>query len=445
MSLIQNYLYGWNELEPSLLACIAMRKSVLLIGKHGSGKTSFMRFVSAAMSRDGQPAEVKEVDATTLDKQFKMTKYAMDKENLISMVGIPNAEKMKEGEITYATHQRSVFNADAILLDEITRASKENQNMVLEILEERTVFGLPLKYQFAVATANDETYKGAMKLDAALLDRFYVVLPVPDAGTDQARFGPEELQKIIELNLGGRKKDLAKSDQALVKAMEDIRSTCNELWTKTDKDGNTYLRDNVIEFAAKFLSQVITNMAELNKSRKADKFFMSLRQIGDHFSRLVMATAAYFKAVKDDPEYLQNGAWEAIKYSLCTKICFPEDKLRVIFEGLKDLLTDGDALIGKLKIDMATGSIESRIKTLTKYGEIVVKNFELDEIVNCVGNVIQEIDVKKPEDMRHLGDLVEAIEDHSLPENCLYAARMKQWRFAADPETKLVMQVLAVS
>jgi len=88
MSIINNYLYGWQELEPTLLACIALNQNMLLIGKHGVGKSAFMKFVANAIA-NGQK-----------DK-FNAIKYSMDKENLISMVGIPNIEALKKGRIEY--------------------------------------------------------------------------------------------------------------------------------------------------------------------------------------------------------------------------------------------------------------------------------------------------------------------------------------------------------
>ncbi|NIT99798.1 MAG: hypothetical protein GWN01_02275, partial [Nitrosopumilaceae archaeon] len=82
--IIPRYLHGWDELEPTIIGSIAQGMSILLLGKHGCGKTSFGRFVSEALSNG---------------EELKLIKYSMDKENLISMVGIPNADALKQGKI----------------------------------------------------------------------------------------------------------------------------------------------------------------------------------------------------------------------------------------------------------------------------------------------------------------------------------------------------------
>ncbi len=434
MSIINNYLYGWQELEPTLLACIALNQNMLLIGKHGVGKSAFMKFVANAIA-NGQK------------EKFNAIKYSMDKENLISMVGIPNIEALKKGRIEYATHQRSIFNADVAMFDEITRASKENQNMVLEIFEEGSVFGIPLdRLKLRIATANDETYKGAMKLDAALLDRFYVVLPIPDAGTTESVFGPEEFEEIIWLNLGKREKNMAESDKILSSTIKKIKKANQDLWTQKDSKGEHSIRDNVIEFSAKYLSQVHMNMCELNKGKKSDKFYISLRQIGDHFPRLIMSLAAYYKEIRNDPDYLQSGALEAIKYSLSTKLQIKMETLNGIFANLKDLLTDGEAIVGKLKVSLTAGSVKSRVEMIIKHADIIKEHFEFDEIVNSIGTVIQDINVSsdgKPVHIEELIRLESCLRTTKLAEPCYWAAKMKIWRFGSDPRRGILQKVMS--
>ena len=295
MSLIDKFIYGWSDLEPIFLASIATKHNVLLMGRHGIGKSACMQFIGQAMSDENE--------------KLNVIKYSTDKENLISMVGIPNAEELKKGRIVYATHDRSIFNADIALMDEITRASKETQNMILEILQENTVFGQPLKkLKFVVATANDETYKGAMRLDAALLDRFACVLPVPDLGSDQSRWGSDEIEEIIRLNLFDREVSFNDSSKELRKVVMGIKEETEKLWQQKNKNNETELADNVIDFTAKFFTQLLASLGELNKNKKSDKFYISIRQVAQHFPLLTMATASYFKIVKDDTDYLKSGA-----------------------------------------------------------------------------------------------------------------------------------------
>ncbi|MHA2216926.1 MAG: AAA family ATPase [Candidatus Hodarchaeales archaeon] len=406
MSIIGKYLYGWDHLEPILVACIAKNQNLLMLGRHGCGKSDFMRFVSAAMSNGNL---------------FKFTKYAMDKENLISMVGIPNGKALAEGRIEYATHQRSVFNADALLMDELTRALKDNQNLVLEILEEKTVFGMPLKYQFAIATANDETYKGAMKLDDALYDRFWAVIRVPTVGN--ANYGPEEFAEIMKLNLGGRD-DLTEANRELREAVEAVREEYNNIWTKVDDKGQTYVKNNIIEFASKFLARVDGYMRKKNDKSKTDKQELSFRQIGQQFCRMIASVGAYFRAVKGDPEYLQTAALEVIKWSIATKYIIDIKQLIPFYDNLKTLLTDGDVLMAKVRVGLSEGSVKSRLDCLDKHSHIIKDRLKLDEKVSLIGNILQEVegDDDQAGDLMRLHDI---LEQREICPQCLGSTKIK--------------------
>jgi len=412
MSIISNYLYGWNHLEPVLIGTLSQGMNVLMLGSHGCGKSLFSKFVSLAVGENKD--------------NFKFIKYSMDKENLLSMVGCPNPESMKQGRITYATHERSIFNADVVMLDELTRASKENQNMVLEMLEERTIFGMPLKYQFAIATANEDTYRGAYKLDAALLDRFVVVLPVPSVESRENLLGAEEIREMIKLNQGFRESHIDDTNKSLVDTMTKVRQTYKELWF------NDKIRENVNDFAAKFFSSLLVNMREHNKSgvSKDGQIKISFRQISNHFVPLTFAISSYYKAIKDDIDYLQNGAWEAIKYSISTKLGFPADKLRPHFDQLKDLLIDGDSLLTKVSIAVTTGSLQSRVTAFEKYASVIKEQFEYADKTNIIGGMLAEVREDNNEDTIEIIKLSDILEQDKINEQGEYMIKLRLFNSA---------------
>jgi MoxR-like ATPase len=333
-TLIHKYLYGWDHLEPALLGCLAQGYNVLLLGSHGNGKTSFTKYVSDAFSNG---------------KDFKLGKYVMDKESVLTMVGALSPVALREGRMEFTQHERSVFNMDALLLDEITRARDEQQNMVLEMLEEKTVFGYPLKYRFVIATANDESYKATYKLDAALLDRFLVVLPVPGPTNSQVSTGPEEIEAAIRLNLFERRKNLEEANEQLGQMVKKVRATTKTMWS--DKQ----IRDNVIEFTGKFFNSLFTNLKSTNskKSGSKEKIVISWRQVLGQFPKTAMAISSYYKVQNpDDDGFLQNGTWDAIKYSLFTKLGIPIETLKEKFDLLSDILTDTEALLERIQIKL---------------------------------------------------------------------------------------------
>lgn len=375
-TIISKYLAGWDKLEPVILGTIANGMSPLFLGKHGNGKSSLVRFITDALNANGN---------------IRFRKYSMDKENIVSMIGIPSVEAMKAGKLDYIKHERSIFNADVILLDELTRAPKETQNLVLEILEEKTCFGHPLPYKFVVATANDETYQAAFKLDAALLDRFFVVVPSPTIDGAEG-YGPDELKHLIQLNMGGRLKNIAKHNQTLSETINKIRETYQDMWKDTE------LVNTIIDFASRFTALLLSSLKEMNKGQK-NIIYISQRDIGHQFCRVIMAIAAYYKAVNDDPEYLAKGAKDAYIYCLGTKLGIPLDKMSNIFDQLKDMLTSvGDAM-AQLKILLTTLPIHDRINMIKVRIDDIRTKMEDDEVVGILGNILQELDISTKKDV----------------------------------------------
>lgn len=422
---IEKYLHGWDKIEGVLLGCLARNLNILMLGKHGTGKSSFFKFIADAL------------------KAKNPVRYQMDKENFLSMVGVPNPEDLKQGRLDYASHERSVLKADGILMDEITRAGKDNQNMVLEILEEKTVFGKPINYKFAVACANDETYQGAMKLDDALFDRFVVVIPVPTI-TEDGNASAEELKKIILLNLGERDINRQESDKYLAEAVELIRHRYEELWVKTNKKGECYIRDNVVEFASKFMAEVLAKVRELNKGRK-DKIYISNRQIGNHFAKAIVAVSAYYSAIMDDPDYLQKGAFDVIKYSISTKFNIPIEKLTDIYDNLKSLLVDGDTVMASIKVALTTGTISEKIKCFQKSSSVIKEYFEVDELTNVIGNIInqwEEIDSPNKNNVKDLVYLTKIMDKEDLAPQLIDPIRLKIFNWSLV--NGVALKILAV-
>ncbi len=399
--ILGKYLVGWNSLEPAILASISTGMNILLLGKHGCGKSSLARFISDAFS----------------DQHLKLTIYYCDKENLISAVGIPDPTALKEGKVRYATHERSLFNADIVLLDELPRATKEGQNMFLEALEEKTIFGFPLKYKFLIATGNDETYKANYKLDPALLDRFFLVVPTPTTSTTDGGFGVEELKEMINLNMGKRSLQISESNKELVKAIRDIRKEYDILWNNKD------VRENITEFCARFFSLLITGLKETTKGATAlNQIYIPPRIIGFQFPRVILAISAYYRVIKNDPEYLQNGTIEAIKYALGAKLGLPLDQNSLLmrtYENLKDLLSDVSSIINHIKIEITTGPVSSRVDAFAQDADLIKEKLELGEIINAVGNILQEIQLDKTEEVRHLAKLLKVMSEKNMNPTCI--------------------------
>jgi len=180
--LLETIAVGWEGIEDVFLANLAMKKPFILMGKHGICKTRVSK-------------EIAQIYKNDTDSHFRF--YDATKDDLITIAGIPIPEQLKQGKLEFSRRDRSIWEAKIIVVDELTRANKDNQNLWLEILEEHTCFGKKLVYETFLSTMNPETYASTMKVDEALIDRFYAVIPVPDFQKSTAK----DFRKVIELNL----------------------------------------------------------------------------------------------------------------------------------------------------------------------------------------------------------------------------------------------------
>ena len=180
--LLDRVVVGYDKIEPVIMANVALGKNFILIGRHGTCKTTLARTLAQGY---GGPSVV----------------YDATKNDIVSICGIPKTKALEEGRFEFAIGERTIWDKQLIVIDELGRATKENQNILLEILQERTCFGQKLEYKIVIATMNPETYAASLRLDEALLDRFYAVLPVPDFAKGIKR---DVVLRILEMNFQGR-------------------------------------------------------------------------------------------------------------------------------------------------------------------------------------------------------------------------------------------------
>jgi len=180
---------GWSHLDAVVLASVATESPLLLIGPHGSGKSHLLLRL-----------------AETLGLAHRH--YNASLINLDDLVGFPVPH---DGQLIYLPTPATVWDAEAVFVDEISRCRPELQNKLFPLVHERTVQGIcleKLRHRWAAMNppprldANDDgdagpIYTGAEALDVALADRFAFVVLVP--GFDDLR---EPDQKRV-VNGGG--------------------------------------------------------------------------------------------------------------------------------------------------------------------------------------------------------------------------------------------------
>lgn len=162
-------VYGFDEVHPVILASLVTGDPLLLIGKCGTGKTYLLNSLSEAMG--------------LLHRHYNASLISFD-----DLVGFPFPTPDYTG-IKYLETPATIWGAESVLVDEISRAKPEHQNRLFSLVHERRIQGIRLeKLEYRWAAMNPcsldqgvgDNYEGSEPLDQALADRFAFILEVPD-------------------------------------------------------------------------------------------------------------------------------------------------------------------------------------------------------------------------------------------------------------------------
>lgn len=253
--------------------------AVLLRGPCGIGKTS----LAARL-------------ATILGAAFE--KYDATKDDLITVGGIPS---VTDGVLRFAEHERAVWNKEIVLIDEIGRAQPETANFFQELLE-GSFFGRRLpRLRAVLATANppEAGYGASFELDLALLDRFFVVLDVPDH-----RDAPRAL--LCEQARSNLDRLAARSEQRPTPAV--AASAVANLVRRRDE----LLADPTVRSTAALVSAVIAS-----ELRGSDRY-LSPRTYANYMPRLFVDFLAYLEPI--EPRAAFEAARRTTKFGIGNKL-----------------------------------------------------------------------------------------------------------------------------
>lgn len=161
-------VFGFDKVEPLILAALVSGDPILLIGKAGTGKTFLLNSISEAMGLE--------------HRHYNASFISFD-----DLVGFPYPSENRE-TVSFLQTPATIWGAESVLIDEISRCKPETQNKFFSIINERKVQGLGLtglRYRWAAmnpftSTGDEEDYEGSQPLDQALADRFAFIIEVPD-------------------------------------------------------------------------------------------------------------------------------------------------------------------------------------------------------------------------------------------------------------------------
>ena len=173
-------LYGWKKVEPVLLAALLSDDPLLLVGAHGCAKSFVLERLAEALCM-----EFRSYNASLI--------------NYDDLVGVPLPDATRT-KLEYLSSPESIWDAEVVFIDEISRTRPELQNKLFPIIYDRRVQGRPLSPTDEELDEGDALYLGSEPLDAALADRFPYIMSVPDWDD----LTPADQKKVLADQFAGR-------------------------------------------------------------------------------------------------------------------------------------------------------------------------------------------------------------------------------------------------
>ena len=177
--------------KPDLDMFIQQNLNVMFEGEHGVGKTSI---IVDAFERNGVSFQT--FSASTLDPWVDFVGIPKEKtdENGQSFIDLIQPKQFAMGEIEF------------IFIDEYNRAPAKIKNAIMELIQNKTINGKPLKNLRAVWAAinpadDAQDRYDVERMDSAQLDRFHIYIRLPyqcDKGFFRRKYGNETGKQLVD-------------------------------------------------------------------------------------------------------------------------------------------------------------------------------------------------------------------------------------------------------
>lgn len=166
-------IVGYDAIESVIIAALATEAPLLLIGAHGTAKSLLLNWLAEALA-------------------LRHRHYNASQVNFDDLVGFPFPNEARTA-LEYLQTRGSIWGAQSVFIDEISRTRLDMQNRLFPIVHEKVIQGIPLpdlRFRWAAMNpprkedddkdaGNGWSYEGSEPLDVALADRFPFVVQLP--------------------------------------------------------------------------------------------------------------------------------------------------------------------------------------------------------------------------------------------------------------------------
>lgn len=279
-------IHGWSHLDAVILASLTTESPLLLVGAHGTAKSLLVEKMAGALNM-----EMRHYNASLL--------------NYDDLVGIPLPED-NGNKLRFVSTPGSIWDAQFVFFDEISRCRADLQNKLFPIIHERKVVGIPLsklRHRWAAmnppapddldgSNPQGEYYLGSEALDPALADRFPFVVSVPS----WADLSKEDRRQIISWRDNNSSNDGQINGHSVDSLIED----CDALIADLEVSFEERLSDYIL-YVIDLLAQ-----AKLPQSPRRARM-LARSTIAIHAARIILT---------DEEATLEDSAEIALLYGL---------------------------------------------------------------------------------------------------------------------------------
>ena len=129
-------MYGFDRHETTILAALVTEDPLLLVGRSGTGKTFLLNTLSEALGLE--------------HRHYNASLISFD-----DLVGFPYPDDAHT-TVRFLETPATVWGAESVLIDEISRCKPEHQNRLFSLVHERRLQGLAAR-QAALSLGRDES------------------------------------------------------------------------------------------------------------------------------------------------------------------------------------------------------------------------------------------------------------------------------------------------